>query len=280
MNKKSHNKKRNVGIIYEQLVLRLSKALVENDNRTFKEVKKIIREFFSKNTEIYKEQRLISSLAAIDIKDTSIIPIILEETKKATWKINKRKLNKEKSFLVKRINERLGKEFFSTKISNYRDYATISILVEEYKKSNKADPKTLIEYSVKVSEIIKKEKVQEQKIEDLKDPSVDNLVMKIMFEKFNKNYLNELSKEQIDILNEWAINKEKGNIKNLISTAKLKAMNSINEFKENCNNDILLSKIDSVEKNIINETFDIISEDSVVKAMTMCEIANELAEEE
>ena len=31
MTKKSHNKKRNVGIIYEQLVLKLSKALVEND---------------------------------------------------------------------------------------------------------------------------------------------------------------------------------------------------------------------------------------------------------
>ena len=46
--KKSHNKKRNVGIIYEQLVLKLSQALVENDKKTFRETKDIIKKFFAK----------------------------------------------------------------------------------------------------------------------------------------------------------------------------------------------------------------------------------------
>ena len=49
MTKKSHNKKRNVGIIYEQLVFRLSKALVENDKKTFEDTKTLIKRYFKKN---------------------------------------------------------------------------------------------------------------------------------------------------------------------------------------------------------------------------------------
>ena len=80
MTKKSHNKKRNVGIIYEQLVLKLSKALVENDKKTFQDTKTIIKKFFKKNTELYKEYRLLNSLVETQISERSVIPTILEET--------------------------------------------------------------------------------------------------------------------------------------------------------------------------------------------------------
>ena len=41
-----HNKKRNVGIIYEQLLLTLSKALVENNTNRVSIIKKIINDHF------------------------------------------------------------------------------------------------------------------------------------------------------------------------------------------------------------------------------------------
>ena len=132
MTKKSHNKKRNVGIIYEQLVLRLSQALVENDKKTFVDTKKIIKKYFAKNTELYKEHRLINSLAVTSISDTSIIPAILEEVKKASWRIKNRKLDHEKSKLIRAINETFGKSFYSTRVPNYRDLATINILLSYY----------------------------------------------------------------------------------------------------------------------------------------------------
>ena len=43
MAKRSHNKKRNVGIIYEQLVLKLSEALIENNDTEFRKIKKILK---------------------------------------------------------------------------------------------------------------------------------------------------------------------------------------------------------------------------------------------
>ena len=125
MSKKSHNKKRNVGIIYEQLVLKLSKALVENDKKTFRDTKKIIKKYFKKDSELYKEHRLVNSLADFQTKQNSVIPVILEETKKATWRINERRLDREKSRLIRDINETFGKSFYSARVSNYRDYKNI-----------------------------------------------------------------------------------------------------------------------------------------------------------
>ena len=80
MTKRSHNKKRNVGIIYEQLVYKLSKALVENDKKTFADTKSILKKYFKKGTELYKEYRLVNSLVSVQITEPSVIPAILEET--------------------------------------------------------------------------------------------------------------------------------------------------------------------------------------------------------
>lgn len=141
MSKKSHNKKRNVGIIYEQLVLKISKALVENDKKTFYDTKKLLKKHFAKDTELYKEYRILNSLAVTKINDPTIIPAILEEVKKASWRINKRKLEHQKSKLIRSINETFGKSFYSTRVNNYRDLATVNILLSEYKKGVDADPK-------------------------------------------------------------------------------------------------------------------------------------------
>ena len=50
MTKRSHNKKRNVGIIYEQLVQTISRALVEDDKSTAMKAKNLIKRFFKPGT--------------------------------------------------------------------------------------------------------------------------------------------------------------------------------------------------------------------------------------
>ena len=45
---KSHNKKRNVGIVFEQLVKYASKAIVENDQEKASKVLKITNKYFKK----------------------------------------------------------------------------------------------------------------------------------------------------------------------------------------------------------------------------------------
>ena len=51
-NKRSHNKKRNVGIIYEQLIGTVAKGLVESDKIVSNEARKIIKKYFKPGTEL------------------------------------------------------------------------------------------------------------------------------------------------------------------------------------------------------------------------------------
>ena len=80
MTKRSHNKKRNVGIIYEQLILTVSKALIDNDINKAKIAKNIIKKYFRPGTEIYKEHKLFQSLIRTHIKDNSLATRILIES--------------------------------------------------------------------------------------------------------------------------------------------------------------------------------------------------------
>tara|TARA_R110001592_G_scaffold188358_6_gene433590 strand:+ start:15837 stop:16691 length:855 start_codon:yes stop_codon:yes gene_type:complete len=282
MNKKSHNKKRNVGIIYEQLVLKLSKALVENDKKTFSDTKKIIKKYFSKNTELYKEHRLLNSVVVTNIEESAIIPAILEEVKKASWRINNRKLDNEKSRLIRTINETFGKSFYSTRVSNYRDLATVNILISEYRKGAASDPKILMEYYSKVSEILKKEK-SDKNLEEIKTPEVNSLVVKLMTEKFNKSYSKNLAENQIKLLKEWSLSddQQKVNVLNLIKTTQLQVLEQIENYRNNCENSIISEKIEKVYENIKMENFnENIDDTDIVKAMVMLEISNELRGED
>lgn len=280
MTKKSHNKKRNVGIIYEQLVFRLSKALVENDKKTFGQTRAMIKKYFKKGTELYKEHRLLNSLVETEIKEESVIPVILEETKKATYRINSRKLDLEKSKLIRAINETFGKSFYSTRVSNYRDLATVNMLLSEFKKGADGDYRSLLEYSDKVTNILLRPKKNSQ-IEELKSPEINSLVVKIMREKFNKSYSKNLTPPQLSLINEWVINGSTPGLKSELKGTKTICMDSIKEYQNKCSNNFVLENITNVANSIESVNFnEVLTENHIIKAMTMYEIITELSGEE
>lgn len=279
MSKKSHNKKRNVGIIYEQLVLRLSKALVEDDKKTFRDTRQIIKKYFKKGTELYKEHKLVNSLADFETEQTSVIPTILEETKKATWRINDRRLDREKSRLIRDINETFGKSFYSTRVGNYRDLATIDLLLNEYRKGSDSDHAKLLEYSDKVTKILTRKKAQKV-VEELKTPEVNSLVVKIMREKFSKTYSKNLSNDQINLVNEWVLNGSSDALVSEMKATKKMCLDVLKKYKETCSNDFISGNLSEVYNNVSETVFEDINESHVIKTMTMHEIINELSGDE
>ena len=280
--KKSHNKKRNVGIIYEQLVLKLSQALVENDKKTFSDTKQIVKKFFAKKTELYKEHRLLNSIAITNITNAAVIPAILAETKRASYRINERKLEYEKSKLIRKINETFGKSFYSTRVPNYTDLASIQTLINEYREAGDADPIILAEYSSKITDILLREK-RSKNLDDLKNTEVNSLVVKIMNEKFNKSYSRTLSNSQRRILNDWIISEGMPNsgLVNELKTVRVQTLNEISGYKNKCENNTLSEKIQNVEKNVLSTEFpEILKEEHIIKAMTMIQIISELSGED
>ena len=61
--KLKHNKKRNVGLIYELFLKHMSNCLVDGDIASLKIATKILEKRFAKGTELYKEFRLFNALA-------------------------------------------------------------------------------------------------------------------------------------------------------------------------------------------------------------------------
>ena len=280
MSKKSHNKKRNVGIIYEQLVLRLSKALVENDKKTFRDTKQIIKKYFKKGTELYKEHRLVNSLADFEVTQINVIPNILEETKKATWRINDRRLDREKSKLIREINETFGKSFYSTRVSNYRDLATIDLLLQEYKKGSNGDHARLLEYSDKVTGILLQKK-NRSNVQEMKTPEVNGLVVKLMREKFSKTYSKNLTNEQVNLINEWVLNGSSPGLISEMKGARKMCLDTLKTYQATCSNDFISNNLKEVYDNVSSTVFESdINESHIIKAMTMYDIIKELSGED
>jgi hypothetical protein len=278
MAKRSHNKKRNVGIIYEQLVLKLSEALIENNDTEFRKIKKILKKHYSKDSELYKEFRLLNSLAVTNIEAPSLATRILGETRSAARRIKSKRLELERSQLIKEINHSMGSDFYKKKISNYRDLATIQRLLDEYRKWENADPKFLNEYESKVHKILLEHK-QTKKLEEMKDPEVNPLVLKIMTEKFNSLYSEELTTRQIAILKEWSFNKGSEKLSRMCKAVQQSAVTEINKFQKANDNKIVDTKISTVLTEIKEVSFENLNDDLISKALIMCKIKDELAGE-
>ena len=195
MTTRSHNKKRNVGIIYELLLATAAKGIVENKDPLTKRAQSLIKRFYSEGTEIYKEHRLFKAIVEPHISDGSLATKILEEAKKAARTHNVHRLEREKSRLIKEINHSFGKGFYQQKIKNYTDYATVQTLMNDWRLWNKADFSRVTLYESKVHNILTTPKKQES-LQQEHDDSVDNLVVKVMTEKFNEKYGKQLTDVQ------------------------------------------------------------------------------------
>ena len=85
----NHNKKRNVGIVYELLLRSVSAYLIEGEKEKAQTALDIISRRFSKDTELFKEFRLFNALAKTRVTDSAVSAVILTETKAAARKIGR-----------------------------------------------------------------------------------------------------------------------------------------------------------------------------------------------
>ena len=106
---RSHNKKRNVGIIYEQIVLFICNSLLENNKKDAEMATNIIAKHFKKGSQLYKEHKLFSALINTNNISEQLASSIISEAKKACNNLfDSRELEKEKSMLIKDLNYCFG----------------------------------------------------------------------------------------------------------------------------------------------------------------------------
>jgi len=275
-----HNKKRNVGIMYELLLNYVSKSLIEGNKKEAKKATKIIERNFKKNSELYKEFRLFNALASSKVSNTHTTASILYEAKKAAkTNIDLKKLEKEKSTLIRDINYNLKKDFYYDSIPNYRNLGSIQLALNEWRSST-PNIKKIVEYETKLTEIMMSENNQSTNANNDKvDIShSDRLVLKLMTEKFNRHYGENLTADQKSIIKHYVFYSEKNKkvLKEYFANKKKEAIAALNSFEDSCENKYLLEKIDGVYSKINSLNENKVDDESVVKFLSVTKLISEL----
>ena len=281
MTKKSHNKKRNVGILYELLLSTAAKGLVESNRSLTRKSQKLIKRFFNPETELYKEHRLFKALVEPHIQDGALATKILGEAKRAARSHNKDRLTREKSKLIREINHSFGKDFYNQRVENYVDYATVQTLLNDWRSYSEAPIDRVTLYESKVHSILIRPK-NNLKLMEEHDKQVDNLVIKVMTEKFNKKYSGQLNDLQQLLIKEYVFNENTDGkaFKGVLNRIKETVLRDLTEYATSCDNSIVSKKINEVKDDIRVLNINTLDDQTMERFLTLCSLSEELRRKE
>lgn len=279
-----HNKKRNVGIIYELLLRAVSAAIVEGDKDRAQLALDIIEKYYDKKTELYKEYRLFNALIKSTVSDTPVAAAVLAEAKSAARRSDHKKLDYEKSMLIRAINHNLqDTDFYQRRVPDYRLYATVQNLINEWAAGDTSDLTKMVMLEGQVVQWLLKEKSNESNDLDTPAPEVDGLVVKIMNEKFNEKYSGKLNQDQTKLIQEYIFSIESGEEKNFVSrlnNLRETALSQLNALKRTTDNSTLQDRIPKVEKALHSLVFESLNDEVISRFMTISQLITELSEED
>jgi hypothetical protein len=234
-----HSKFKNTGILFELLVRRITADTLSGVDSP---AVNILKKYFA-NTEVGKEYKLYEAVFKSnninESKANAILTTVLESSKK----LNRSKLRKEKYNLIKELKEHYNlEELFKTKLSKYKEFASLYTLLEIYNSQDITNPNQIIDNKVTLlehltSKDVSKDGVKDDILEEFKsyDKDLRILTYRVLLEKFNDKY-SSLSNRQKYILKEF--------INSIDSTPRLKEFYSseIGYIKETLKKEISKTK--------------------------------------
>jgi len=215
LNKKmKHNKIKNTGILFELLTRQITVDLMESDSS---KAVNIVKKYFKSGTHLGKEYELYKILTETKYTTESRAEALIDAVMSSRKKLNNSSIKREKYNLIKEIRECYNeKDFFNTKINNYKVLASIYNLFQ-HKEQNIAPDKyvatkyTIVENITADSKVSKTNKTYDYLKKQEKDLRM--LAYATLVEKFNKKYSN-LTEKQKTLIKEY--------INNISNTNKLR----------------------------------------------------------
>ena len=280
MRKVKHNKIRNTGLLFEFLLRQITSDVLNKDNGP---AVKIVKEKFNENTELGKELALYNILITKKFKSDSRADYFINEVMKARGDLNNSTLRRERYNLIKEIQSNYNlQKFMSSKVPNYKTYASIYTLFE-YDKSLSPDQKTesffnIVEHvttddkSIKLSETV-------HTLPDDEDLRI--LTYKTLLEKFNQKYT-KLSGAQKNLLREYInnisnTNSLKDTLKEIVKGLKEDLQTHSKNLKDEVVKIKMTEAIKSVDKFCgVNDKSNVVKDEYVVQTMRYLELLKEL----
>lgn len=272
----SHNKKRNVGLIYEQLIRYASKCILEGRTERAEIAMQILKEHFRPGTELYKEFRLFNALIQTTVPTEALALRVIEEAKKAAITHDSKKLDVEKSDLIRSINKKIDfPGFFDMRIPEYRKLATVQTLLNDWRSSNTAFSTQRVMYEAKVVTHLT-EKVEAPKI--AMKSEVTSLSLKLMQEKLDRKYSSSLTQEQIKLINLYVKASTRGDTKSLMeacSSIKVRAIRALDQLRKEKGEGVITEKVDPVKREVESLPNQNIQESDLTKYLTLIKLISE-----
>ena len=188
-----HNKKRNTAFVYEALIRELTKSIIKKHKNKQNVIVSIIKEHFSKGSVLKKELDLYKTIYETRQINKRLAEKVILETKVSYSQIDKKRLFKEQTALINKINKSLSSGLFSSFVPNYRNIASIYSIFND---SVNVKEKIILEE--KMIEYMSGESSTENNIQP-----IDNIVYKSFVSKFNEKYSEELLPEQKSLLTKY-----------------------------------------------------------------------------
>ena len=253
-----HSKYKNTGLIFELLVRQITSDTIEgNDSLAIP----ILKRFFSKNTELYKEYTLYSALMKEKFKTETKSNMFLESILKSRKTINAERVNKEKYALIKALKESFDLDiFFKTQIPSYKLLASVYKIFEYQDEDNpleivKARASILDHVMNPNSTLIEDTRngLEQSFVYESKDIRI--LAYKILVEKFNEKY-GGLHESQKETLRHYILSKSNSmDLKEFFINEINRIENSITEAMPSADKviQIKLSEVLSLFENLRNQ---------------------------
>lgn len=276
-----HNKKRNVGLLYEFLVQTISRSLVDGDKRASAQALRVLRKHFKPETALYREFRLINSLMKTTVSSEAVAASILQEAKLAARAHDFAELDRQKSLLIKSINHSLGNEdFYDQHVGEYKTYATVQTLLNDW-RSKDADLGRIAQYEDQLVKWLVTEKTQapDQVMSD-ETPGTGRLLMKVMMKRLNEKYSGVLTSEQKQLIRAYAFctaNDDAETMKKKLIEVKTRLVSLIDGFD---GSEYVNKKLTQAREQLVAETLDVVDDDTVTRFMLYAKLGSELCSEE
>ena len=280
MRKVKHNKIRNTGLLFEFLLRQITSDVLNKNNG---QAVNIVKDKFNENTELGKELALYNILITKKFKSDSKADYFINEVMKARSDLNNSTLRRERYNLIKEIQSNYDlQKFMSSKVPNYKTYASIYTLFE-YNKSLSPDQKTesffnIVEHvttndgNIKLSDTV-------THLPDDEDLRI--LTYRTLLERFNQKYT-KLSGAQKNLLREYINNVSNTNsLKDTLKEIVRGLKKDLKQHSKNLKDEVVKIKMTEALKSInkfcgLNDKSDVVKDSYVVQTMRYLELLKEL----
>tara|TARA_R110001606_G_scaffold159369_3_gene303254 strand:+ start:1487 stop:2350 length:864 start_codon:yes stop_codon:yes gene_type:complete len=200
-----HSKYKNTGILFELLVRQITADTLKGGNSPAID---ILKEYFV-NTSLGKEYKLYESILKSKVLNEGRANMVIDTILETSTKFNRTSLKKQKYNLINEIKKHYNIEsFFGSKISNYKELASLYTLIESSNSKNIKSTNQILENKITLLEHLTKKEIELSSKQTVLnefseyDKDVRTLTYKILLEKFNDKY-DTLTDDQKQVLKEY-----------------------------------------------------------------------------